>query len=559
MQHRFASHCCETLFSQAAPFVTEEMTAPLNTEQQPTEIDDVNITMEHLFLATLDELSGNLGYLMTDSFASHTLRVLLIILAGRPLLDVHTKALIKSKKAENITSMGSAMTEKNANMESRTVPNTFNDVLDRTISSIVAGLDTTYLRALATHPTGNPVLQLLIELELTRHGKTKAKDPASLFYKLLPDDPPSEGTGSASFINGLMYDTVGSRLLETIIQHAPGKTFKSLYKSLFRERLESIARNEIASYPAIKILERLSKEELQYAVEQICPLIPSLVERSRTAIIKDLIERCRIREVDTQSIATAIHDAYGSEPAAVLLMMLGLDSVPAEGIAKDRQKQIEDQDAGKIHGSLLAQNMLEAPGPMRELIMEGLLTIDTPTLIRLSKDRSATHVLQAALTCPNQNNGPRFRRTVIQRLTPYAADLALDTTASHVIDAIWDASSDLKHPREQLALELAKHETLLRQSPPGKAVWRNWKMDTFKRNKSQWVYGDGGNALPKAALTTKATKDDSAVVGKAERVKTPIELARERFAKGLPPPRKGGKVLSGGNAVAVKARGLQAT
>ena len=516
---------------------------------------DPSISMEDWFLSSLQELEGNLGYLMTDQFASHTLRVLLVILSERPLMDANTKALIKSKKAENITSSASTSTSKLANSELRTVPSSFNDALDKTISSIVAGLDTTYLRALATHPTGNPVLQLLIELELTRSGKTKAKDPASLFHKLLPDDPPEEGTESAKLINGLLYDTVGSRLLEAIIQHAPGKTFKGIYRSLFRERLGSLARNEIASYPAIKILERLSKEEMQYAVEQICPQIASLVERSRTAVIKALIERCRVRSVDTQPIATAIHDAYGTEDAAVLLKMLRLNSVQAEGIAKDRQKQIEDQDVGKVHGSLLAQSMLEAPGPMREMIMEGLLAIDAPTLIRIAKDRSATHVLQASLICRDQDRSSKFRRTIIQRLTPQAADLALDTTASHVIDTIWDASSDLKHPREQLALELLKNETLLRQFPSGKAVWRNGKMDLFKRNKPQWVYGDGGDVTQKAALTQKATKADKANEVKGGRVKTPLELARERFAKGVPPPRKGGKVLSGGNAVAVKGRG----
>lgn len=523
---------------------------------------DHSVSMESLFLSSLQELEGNLGYLMTTPFASHTLRVLLVVLSGRPLMDANTKTLIKSKKAENISASATTSTSKNASSELRTVPSSFNDALDHTISSIVAGLDTTYLRALATHPTGNPVLQLLIELELTRSGKTKARDPASLIRKLLPDDPPEEGTESAKLINGLLYDTVGSRLLEAIIQHAPGKAFKSIYRSLFRERLGSLARNEIASYPAIKILERLSKEEIQYAVEQICPQITSLVERSRTAIIKVLIERCRVREVDTQPIATAIHDAYGSEHADVLLQMLGLDSAKAEGVAKDRQKQIEDQDVGKVHGSLLAQSMLEAPGPMREMIMGGLLSIDTCTLIRIAKDRSATHVLQASLSCRDQDRSSKFRRTIIQRLTPHAADLALNATASHVIDAIWDASSDLKHPREQLALELFKNESLLRQIPSGKAVWRNWKMDLFKRNKPQWVYGDGLDTMPKAALTQKATKADNAGEMKGGRVKTPLELARERFAKGLPPPRKdgrGGKMLSGGNAVAVKGREVQAT
>lgn len=554
MQHRFASHCCETLFTQAAPLVTEELTAALGTQQTQAEKGDAPLSAEDLFLATLDELEGNLGYLMTDAFASHTLRVLLMVLAGRPIADANSKNLIKSKKAENITSAGLKSTSNSANMRSRTVPNSFNDALNHMISSMVAGLDTTYLRALATHPTGNPVLQLLIELELSRSGKTKAKDPASLFHKLLPDDPPQEGTESASFVNSLLYDTVGSRLLETIIQFAPGKTFKSLYKSLFRERLGSIARNEIASYPASKILERLSKEEVQYAVAQICPLIGALIERSRTAVIKVLIDRCHVRGIDTQPIVTAIQDSYSNGPAEVLLKMLSLGSAKLEGIAEDRQKQIEDQNVGKVHGSLLAQSMLAAPGPMRELIMEGLLAVEVPILLDIAKDRSATHVLQTSLVCPDQETSSKFRRITIQRLTPYAVDLAMDKTASHVIDAVWKASSNLKYPREQIALELAKSESLLRQCPSGKAVWRNWNMDLFKRSKTQWMRGDSDNAVLNVSLTQKAAKTGTVTENKEQRVKTPIELARERYAKGLPKPREKGKAVSGGNAVAVKRK-----
>ena len=557
VQHRFASHCCETLFTQAAPLVTEDLTAALETEQTQAERGDAPLSVEQLFLATMDELEGNLGYLMTHSFASHTLRVLLMVLAGRPIADVNSKNLIRSKKAENITSAGLKPTSNSASVRSRTVPKSFNHTLDHMISGMVAGLETTYLRALATHPTGNPVLQLLIELELSRSGKTKAKDPASLFRKLLPDDPPQEGTESASFVNGLLYDTVGSRLLETIIQFAPGKTFKSLYKSMFRERLGSLARNEIASYPAIKVLERLSKDEVQYAVAQICPLIGTLIERSRTAVIKVLIERCRIREIDTQPIVTAIQDSYSSEPAKALLKMLSLDSARLEGIAEDRQKQIEDQNIGRVHGSLLAQTMLAAPGPMRELIMEGLLSVDVPVLLDIAKDRSATHVLQTSLVCPGQETSSKFRRVTIQSLTPHAVDLAMDKTASHVIDAVWKSSSNLKYPREQIALELAKSETLLRSCPSGKAVWRNWKMDLFKRNKTQWMRGDNENAAPDLSLTHKAAKTGIVIENKEQRVKKPIELARERYAKGLPKPRKKGKAVSRGKAVAVKDSGTE--
>ena len=96
-------------------------------------------------------------------------------------------------------------------MVSRIVPEAFHAAVEKIISGTVAGLDTTFLRALTTQPVGNPVLQLLLELELSSSGKKKAKEPSSLFRKLLPEDS-SEEDSNSSFINSLAYDTVGSRL-----------------------------------------------------------------------------------------------------------------------------------------------------------------------------------------------------------------------------------------------------------------------------------------------------------------------------------------------------------
>ena len=81
-------------------------------------------------------------------------------------------------------------------------------------------------------------------------------------------------------------------------------------------------------------------------------------------------------------------------------------------------------------------------------------------------------------------------------------------------------------------------------------------MDLFKRNKAQWMHGENSIAAPNAGLTQKAAKAGTVVEKHGTRTKTPIELARERHAKGLPPPRKGTKMGSGGNAVAVKERSL---
>ena len=65
---------------------------------------------------------------------------------------------------------------------------------------------------------------------------------------MLPDPIETEGSKSAIFLNGLVYEAIGSRLLETLVTYAPGKLFKQIYRAIFKDRIGSLARNEIASY-----------------------------------------------------------------------------------------------------------------------------------------------------------------------------------------------------------------------------------------------------------------------------------------------------------------------
>lgn len=505
-QHRFASHCCETLFLRCAPIVTQELLAPWEEQQQTATDGEIYVSMENLFLYALNELEGNLGYLMTDPFASHTLRVLLLVLSGQPLADPHKTTLIQSKKKENITMAIRNSGESEMKTGSRTVPEAFHAAVKRMISGTVAGLDTTYLRALTTHPIGNPVLQLLLELELSSSGKQKVKESGSLFRKLIPEDSSVEDSTN-SFINGLTYDTVGSRLLEVIIKSAPGKTFKMLYARIFRDKLGTMAKNDTAGFIVIKVLERLNKKDLQTAMEQINPQIGLLVERSRTSIIKALVERCRVRGADVKPVADELVQAYGTDPVQRLTKMVRLDTSNTDGMAEDRKRQVEKQDSGKVHGSLLAQSMLDTPGLLRELITDGLLEMDTATLVIVAKDRTASRMLQCSLACSDQTL--KFRRVLIQRFLGHIADLATNMIGSHVVDEFWAASKGLTFIRERIAIELLENEALVRDSFPGRATWRNWQMDVYKTKKGEWTF--------------RAKETDG-------QVKTGIEAARERFA-----------------------------
>ena len=171
IQHRFASHCCETLFLQSAPLVTRELGG--DRDDLPTDDDEKQLPyMEELFLLTLDELEGRLTYLLTDRFASHTLRVLIIILSGRPLEQTSTKSLIHSKKKERISAPWTKAESSEANSQLRAVPASFTMAAKKIIDDSTRGMSATELRVLATHATGNPVLQLFLEIDVALSSET---------------------------------------------------------------------------------------------------------------------------------------------------------------------------------------------------------------------------------------------------------------------------------------------------------------------------------------------------------------------------------------------------
>lgn len=558
IQHRFASHCCETLFIQSAPIVTEELTADskqpkknTKTEEDGPEIDGEELpSMEDLFLATLDELEGKMTFLLTDRFASHTLRVLLVILSGRALEKASTRTLMQSKKKEKISITGLDTAPTELSLNKRAVPSSFQFAVEKIISDTIATMDTSFIRVLATHPTGNPTLQLLLELELTNPNSKKGANASekTIISALLPDDITVEGSESQTFVNGILYDAIGSRLLETICTNAPGKLFKQIYRTVFKDRIAAIARNEISSYVAIKVLTRLGKEDLEEAVSAILPQIDGLVQRNRTVILKTILERCQARGVDTEELCKSIAEAYGSDSTTLIQKMACIDNIkdimPPKACTEDEEapapQPVMKPSASQLHGSLLAQCMLSIPANLarkdsegkpspqtvspESLVQDSLLALPTDELLALSTYTTTSHIIQTALI-PSSSSltawDPKtkaketkvttnvlFRRKLINNLLfsstslednqlPPTITLALSPTGSHVLDALLfstatpptltSPSTPLFSLTDRIAALLLSHEHQLRDSYPGRIVLRNWSLDLFKRRRGDWV------------------------------------------------------------------------
>lgn len=522
VRHRFGSHCCETLFLELAKHTGKGTRTDRQDEEQLP-------TTEDLFLQAAQELESNMGYLLTDRFASHTVRVLFLILSGEPLDDASVKAVLASKKKEKLEAPLEPVTE--VSETKRVVPKSFAGVLEKLIASAISSLDTTYLRALATHPLGNPVLQLLLRLELAGSGKIKISDENSVFKKLLPDQEFEEDSESSKFMSGLIYDPTGSHLVETLVQKLPGKAFKKLYKNALKPRLGSMAKNDTAGYVAVKILERLGKDDLLEAKGVILPELPTLISRRRTGVIKALVARCAVRRVDLQDLADVIKAQYGDDPAKLVPSLLDFQTdeaaQPSEN-GDDETKSRTSAHKTDVHGSLLAQAMLQASKTC-VLIQESLLALDEKTLIQMAQDSASSRVIQTALA-PTDNNA-QFRRQFVPQFYPHIATLAQNLTGSYVADALWSGTDGLHFMKEKLARELAANETSLRESPFGRNVWKNWAMDSYYRRPGEWRAMAKGldvsrrqTAAPSAGTNNEQNKDKKAK-------KSAIELAREKHVQ----------------------------
>ena len=551
VSHRFASHCCEALFLRAAPAVTEELLASpskdqLESSHQNHADDESKASMETLYLQTLDEFEEHLGYLLTDRYASHVLRILLLVLSGEPIETASTKHLLQSKRKETNSIQGAELANVQALDKTRSVPDSFSHALEKIISDSVVGLDTVKLRGLALHPNGNPTLQLLLKLELSHFGKQRARDETSIIRTLLPDDPITADSGSAVFINSMVYDPIGSHLVERIIESAPGKMFKTLYAEYFKDKLATHARNETAAYVVCRILERLGHDDLLEAHEILIPTLTNLLQKGRTMVVRTLIERCSVRDIDTQAIAVQVDATWhGPDGFEVWkLLKFGKDGMMAdadmhEGHITTAHDSVQSNanetskiDFGrsaepmKAHFNILAQAMLLVPGSLSALVLDSLVTLEPETLLNMSRDHIVSRSIQAALT--SRNASMITTRKLIQHFYGNIAEMALDKAASHVVDCIWEGTHGLAFIRERIAEELAEEEGQLRDSSCGRAVWKNWKMDLYKRRRQDWVRQSKIKASNDGFQSFSELDENKEKDGRA---KTPIQLARERHAR----------------------------
>lgn len=280
-----------------------------------------------LFSAQVHELVAELlpalPLLLQSPFSSHPIRVLLLLLAGRPIPSASDQgaSAVRSKRSEKyaqqnanfkpvVENAGETTTDELA--ASLRVPQILRAELPRFWRTVRAEVSPVEIRALGVGNVSGPVLQMLIELEA--EGGEADEDRSILDSCLCglvassraastgEGEQPSAGERE-DYVEHLLRDQAGSHLLEAILLHSPARIFARVWSTYFTGRLGKLAVHPVGNYVVAKGVRRLDGAQLGKMVEESADW-GRAVKRSRLGVISAVVNRSAELGVHGQAVLT---------------------------------------------------------------------------------------------------------------------------------------------------------------------------------------------------------------------------------------------------------------
>lgn len=542
-RHRFGSHVVQTILTVAASIVEREANGEIAPAPEGQETGELP-TMETLVLNLCNDLQDNFTELIADSFASHVVRVILILLSGRSIAEsaptLRSRKSVAYKKKKNIRTEEITPTK-------HSVPKSFTSKLEELLGSLAATFDDNDLRRLSIDPIAAPVMQLIFEFETADKKDLKGGSIDRLLAGLLSstDARPLR----ADFIETLLRDTTGSHTLQNLIAVLPTKgkssPFDSFYDTYLKGRLAKLALHPMANFVVQTALERISdSSRAEQVIADLGPSFGDLVQNTREGVVRAVIDLSSRTGASQEEILEAVRNAYGCSDDMLVEYIL----LKATGDSYDPELVQTNYNMG---GSQIIQSLLKVP-TARSALHASFGAQNEQIIAAYATSPIASRALEAYF----KSDVPADEKVkVVQHLK---WDLALDKSGSHVIEAGWSillqSESDLAYKvHGKLQSDLEAHRADLQRDFFGQMVLRN----TLGQNGKEWGWGYHGErkvghrsdfapidakSLPSRPVSKMPTllKRD---------VPKPLTKAKDKRIKKAP-----SKSATGGNKTAVQKR-----
>ncbi|KAK4511943.1 uncharacterized protein ATC70_003942 [Mucor velutinosus] len=497
--HRFASHVCQTLLTLAADVVEREQLEGVSAnETSPLkEGEGELLSMEKLILGVCEDIKPHVGGLISQQFASHDIRILLFVLAGKRIDESgDIKGQLRSKKSTQYKKENNdTFTKSSVRLTpTRKVPDSFKAMFRTLTTELAINMSETEVRTLSVHKVANPVLQLLLEMQENDKEGQKAKNILidRILWGIVTDiDSKEENRDRDSWFETMVRDPVGSHLLEVIVKCAPDAIYRKIFKTYLKGKLEKFSMHPISNFVIQNLITHVRKsKQLDQMMAELGKSFEKLLKFGKYGVIRSLVD-ASVRMESSQkavvdAIAVALHmteDAQRKEFVNCCMRMWTYEQW-------NEASEDEKLDLYKFHlqGSLIVQGIMKMEADVNAIVTNSFLSQRPDTVYRWCFSPAGSRAFESIVASPNVN--AKMKKKIMRDLSGKYTALAKDKFGSHILDKCW-AAADIDS-KEKIAAELVKHEHELASHYIGKSILWTCKIDQYKRRHDDWVEREKG-------------------------------------------------------------------
>ncbi|KAJ2368725.1 Nucleolar protein 9 [Coemansia sp. RSA 2607] len=494
--HRFSSHAIQTLLLLSAVALEREVRGETNDFDTSAAAEDGDgeanghqavrtqlPTFEELVLEIAKTMTAHWTYLMADEFASHVLRVLLLVMSGRPIEDqTNPKGAVKSKRsAKYAEERNGAPAQRQALTQTREVPASFGRALKKLLSTTSATMSDIVARGFINNTVGSPVLQLMIDLQAEY---AQAEYAGSLLDKCLMglvSEGSVENSRRDAAIRLMFEDVVGSHFLQSVARIASQKLLQTIYDRYVRGNLKALAFHPIANFVVQSVFSNAKSErQLKAMITEAGPMFESLLFKNRPGVVRALIDSCVRLNAGHLEIINALYAGFGAKSSDERKELINLLAFLLK--YNDFVNADYDRLQFKIQGALIIQSILQFPGDGNEPIVESFSSQSPERILSWCKDPSGSRIVEAVLKSPQVS--AKSKQQVFALFSGRCSELSMDKFGSRIFETFWDIA-DIGQ-KEKAIQELVLQETQLKDNFFGRFVLRNCRVDQYKRRAEEW-------------------------------------------------------------------------
>eukprot|EP00045_Choanoeca_perplexa_P012527 m.137145 g.137145 ORF g.137145 m.137145 type:complete len:665 (-) comp16042_c0_seq7:970-2964(-) len=466
--NRYASHVLQAIV--AAVHRSLRVTVADDDEDKEEKVEALT-QLHQTFQLLVKSLIANLYESMTGTYSSHVFRSAILCLAGMPL-----PSNMRARSSRGYREFFQQDKDKVLVVPCAQLPQAFLDTL--TLAANAIKEDSNQLADWLYHHTASPCLQTVLQaLQQTQAAKSCDALCLAILGSFSEGNPLTTAIATA----------VASHTIEVCLQVGSVAVVQQIFDAGFRGQCLEQATHGIANFVFQKLLKRANTSIVETVCDELLDNVEDVLAEGTGSVLVALIAaagRCQTRQgLVIKALAAAFHFDWETNGADVARCLLSVSTL------ERWQELLAEPEGVPVHlrytslGSQMVQSVASMDASCNKGLVNAFGKLSQAEFKEMACHKHGSFALQALLSSPSV--GGKRKSKLVSHLVPSIPEIATDKFGSHIVDAAW-AAAGIK-TKEALAAALVAKESTVKDTPQGKFVWRNCKLDVFKRNKDDWL------------------------------------------------------------------------